>query len=1087
MAQRPVKGWCVAMQEKKIAPVDTDNKGAAVTDSVATDSTFPEAENQSFDCYEEPQKESIQACEKETEALKIDLIFTSDTPKTAGQTATAAVTYGERPIAAAAAVGWKVEIVTDSATSRKHPAEFAVLTKTVERSSRNTAGNFRSYPSVAAMATGKGSVVIGFDTEFVNVERRDPELGWIGEDADSARKIVSYQFAALDPADASKLRLAVVIPLDYRGPRGTRIARLSFEKALNLVITTFELHKHPLAQGWGPQGVSRAEVVDDDGKKHPSWWFKKKKNVSATALPITLVAHYQAADLTTFVDKRKMLNTWEAAYPGRSSTQKALAKAPGVDGKRARWLERDLVDVLRTVISASGGVVTSKPIHLVLDGTNHRWARPVALSIRDTMAHSGARPLADLGDSVGIPKLTIPDGWIERMDEYWQEFAVDFLAYSINDAIIALEYCNAVYGDGTELPLTLPTGAARAVKEIIKGELDGGSKEFNAVFGGLCEVDKDEGNPDPGVENHLDYYRKRELQPLDGAAATWLHANACAFRGGYNMAAEIGIFQRPTFDFDLQSCYPTAASCVLDVDFLHQDGVIARTVNNEILSLGDFAEWGPLTPFVGFVSFNFPDAVVFPTIPVPVDGSMVYTRSSGEGRGVWASGPEIWAALMLGAEVTCQIGHFARVLVGEDGGPSRLLREAFKQLIDDRARAKKEFGAKSFEQDIIKLMANSPYGKLAQGVMGQSGWNAWAQEQEEVGGSAITSPYHATYTTALTRAVLLLTLNALHDAGYSTPSCTTDGFITDAPFDVVDSLDQLGLGEIWREAREALTGSREMWEQKHQQSDLLNITTRANFSRQPGGVLAHGGYKLPEHIVEDSQEDRDHMYDLMVTREGALPMTMKAFPSLRELSRVENRLDFAPKLVHKELTIEFDRKRRPIPDGMTADFVIIDGRKFEVAHVHTVPWDTPEDCRLGRSIDKGLKRFDKDLGQTVWARSPVRRTRAQWEDYFDRLDQLLDEDGRIAEQERLERISKGIVIAQRQGVIDIPWLAPGRPLAERLDAFECFGLPRPRERFWNHARSKTERQIEVELDEIAPFVQEMMLVDPFDESEEGVA
>lgn len=1086
MAQRPAKGWCVAVQHKKNAPVTADNKGAEVTDSVVNNSTVSTPENQGFDRNEEPQNEPLQACEKQTEALKIGVIRTPDTSKTAAQTATAAATYGERPIDAAAVVGWKVEIVTDSATSRKHPAEFAVLTRTVDRSSRSTAGSFRSYPSVAAMATGKGSIVIGFDTEFVNVERCDPELGWIGEDADSARKIVSYQFATIDPTDSTKLRLAVVIPRPYHGPRGTRIARLSFEKALNLVISAFELHKHPLARGWKSQGVSRSEVVDAGGKKHPSWWFKKKKNVSATALPITLVAHFQHADLTTFIDHRKLLNTWEAAYPGRSKY--VATKKPGVDGRRVRWLEGDLPDIMRAVISASGGLVSPKPVHLVLDGENHRWARPVALSIRDTMAHSGARPLAALGDSVGVPKLKVPGNWIERMDEYWQEFAVDFLAYSINDAIIALEYCNAVYGDNADLPLTLPTGAARAVRRIISDELGGGSKVFNAVFGGLCEVEKDEDNVDPGVENHLDYYRRRELQPLDGAAATWLHANACAFRGGYNMAAEIGIFQRPTFDFDLQSCYPTAASCVLDVDFLHQDGVIARTVNNEKLSLGDFAEWGPLTPFVGFVSFNFPDTVAFPTIPVPIEGSMIFTRSSGDGRGVWASGPEIWAALMLGAEVTCQIGHFGRVLVNEDGAPSRLLREAFKQLLDDRARAKKEFGPKSFEQDIIKLMANSPYGKLAQGVQGASGWNSWAQEREPVGGSAITSPYHACYTTALTRAVLLLTLNALHDAGHSTPSCTTDGFITDAPFDVVDALDQLGLGDIWREAREALTGSREMWEQKHQQSDLLNITTRANFSRQPGGVLAHGGFKLPPHIVVDSQADRDFMYNLLVTREGALPMSMKAFPSLHELSRIENRLDFVPKLVHKELTIEFDRKRRPVPDGMTADFVIIDGRKFEVAHVHTVPWDTPEDCRLGRSIDKGLKRYDKDLEQTVWTRSPVRRTRAQWLDYFDRLDQLLDEDGRIAEQERLERISKGIVIAQRQGVIDIPWLAPGRPLAERLDAFECFGLPRPRERFWNHARSKTERQIEVELNEIAPFVQEMMLVDPFDESDtEGVA
>lgn len=578
------------MQHKKNAPVAADNKGAGFTDSVAADSTFPDAESQGFSGDEKLVDEPLQACGKEPETSKIDLICTPDTPKTAAQAATAAVTYGARPIDAAAAVGWEVEVITDSATSRKYPAQFAVLTKAVERSSRSTAGNFRCYPSVAAMASDKESIVIGFDTEFVNVVRHDPELGWVGEDVESARKIASYQFATVDPVDSTRLRLAVVIPLPYDGPRGTRVARLSFEKALNLVITAFELHKHPLARGWKAQGVSRAEVIDSSGKKHPSWWFKKKNNVSASALPLTLVAHYQHADLTTFIDHRKLLNTWEAAYPGRSKYE--VTKKPGVDGRRARWLEGGLPDIMRAVISASGGLVSPKPVHLVLDGENRRWARPVALSIRDTMSHSGARPLVALGDSVGVPKLKVPGNWIERMDEYWQEFPVDFLEYSINDAIIALEYCNAVYGDNADLPLTLPTGAARAVRRIISDELGGGSKVFNAVFGGLCEVEKHEDNADPGVENHLDYYRRRELQPLDGAAATWLHANACAFRGGYNMAAEIGIFQRATFDFDLQSCYPTAASCVLDVDFLHQDGVIARTVNNEQLSLDDFDGWG---------------------------------------------------------------------------------------------------------------------------------------------------------------------------------------------------------------------------------------------------------------------------------------------------------------------------------------------------------------------------------------------------------------------------------------------------------------------------------------------------------------
>lgn len=1016
-------------------------------------------------------------------ASKKDLIGTREGAVSAGIPAQAALAYGEGPIAAAAADGWHVERVGDASTSRKYPARFFVLTKTVERTATRTTGGFGSYPSVVGMRSGKGSIVIGFDTEFVSAEVFDAERGWIGESEQVKRRILSYQFAVIDPTDPDRLRLAVILPSVYEGPVGPRIARLSFDRALELVITALGLHEHPLAEGWTHKGVSRQEVVDNKGIFHRGWWFRQKGE-HAHALPITLVAHFQQADLTAFVDPVKMHNTWDVSYPSR----KHRSKSPGYSGYRNRRLDEREPDILRTVTSASAGMVSPKPVEMVLPGDNKRWARPVIVSIRDTMAQSGASKLSELGDAVGVPKLDVPDNWISRMDEYLLTHPVNFLQYASNDAVIALEYVSQMYGEDQEVALTLPTAAARGVRSIITKELVERETScmpkslFNSVFGGLSKVTKTS-ELTCSVENQLPYYRQRELQPLDGAAASWIHSCALGFQGGYNMSAELGLFEQTTHDLDLQSCYPTSSSTIWDVDYMHPEGVILDTINNVDLSLDDFREGGPLTPFVGFVSFEFPESVAFPCLPVPVDGSMVYPRTSGGARGVWAMAPEVWLALRLGARVTCQIGHFGRTLRLDDDTPSRLLRRPYKTLLDDRARAKKEFGKKSFQQTVLKLMANSPYGKLAQGVMGQCRWDAWAQERDEIGGSAITSPWHASMTTSLPRAVLLATLNQLHDLGYSTPSCTTDGFITDAPLDVVDGLDLYGLSDIWRETREALTGSRSMWEEKHTQTDLLNITTRANFSRQPGGVLAHGGYKLPEGIEADSQADRDYMYDLMVSRDKALPVTMKVFPSLQELTRVNNRLDFSPVVVRKQHAIEFDRKRRPVPDGMTADTVMIGDEGFEVAHVRTVPWNSPEECELGRSVDKGLKRWDDELGESVWKRSPVRRTCEQWLDYFDRLQVLLDEDGSIAEGERRDRISKGIVIAQRQGVIDIPWLGSNRPLAARLDVFEKFGLPRPKERFWSHARSKTERQIEIDLDAIEPYVEAMLAVDPFVTSE----
>ena len=232
---------------------------------------------------------SLGTASKDTLASQKDVIGTREEDKTSSQRPLAATPYGEGPIAAAAANGWQVSRVADTATSRKHPASFVVLTKTVERTATRATGGFGSYPSVQGMRSGKGSVVIGFDTEFVGADSFDAERGWIGESEQVTRRIVSYQFAAIDPTDADRLRLAVVLPAIYPGPRGPRVARLSFGKALELAITALGLHEHPLAEGWTAKGVPRQAVVDAAGKWHREWWFRQKGE-HAHALPITLVA-----------------------------------------------------------------------------------------------------------------------------------------------------------------------------------------------------------------------------------------------------------------------------------------------------------------------------------------------------------------------------------------------------------------------------------------------------------------------------------------------------------------------------------------------------------------------------------------------------------------------------------------------------------------------------------------------------------------------------------------------------------------------------------------------------------------------------
>ena len=123
--------------------------------------------------------------------------------------------------------------------------------------------------------------------------------------------------------------------------------------------------------------------------------------------------------------------------------------------------------------------------------------------------------------------------------------------------------------------------------------------------------------------------------------------------------------------------------------------------------------------------------------------------------------------------------------------------------------------------------------------MGQNGWNAYREEMENIGGSAVTSPYHASMVTSLVRASLLAVSNQTKIL-----SATTDGVIT--ADDDLERYDLFGLADILRESRLALADDDAIWEIKHRQSDLVNLSTRANVSLEPGGVLAKGGVKVPK-------------------------------------------------------------------------------------------------------------------------------------------------------------------------------------------------------------------------------------------------
>lgn len=676
--------------------------------------------------------------------------------------------------------------------------------------------DFSSLPTVEAMGTGRRTWVIGFDTEFTN-------------EPDGTRTIDSYQFSTLDPEDTTQRVDVVILPLQGQ--------RIFVEDALYLVVREaglWAVSKNPEAMT--DKGVARRHFWQDDDD------YKKVMDAlySRFAIQLTLACHYGSADLTAFAQPT----------PRKNGSEK-------------------YADIMRHVTSASGGLVSLRPVRITRSDGRGRWWVPMSVTVRDTMGHAPpkSKGLDVLGESCGIPKIEVSEGRKKFMTGFRHDRLVEFLEYGVNDALIVVEYLARIWGDNVLPPVTLSGGGASAMRAgVMKywsshGLLTDSTASFRARFQGLYKAKDSEVEVDSA--EGLSYYMVHEMVPVDGDATVMHAACAKAFHGGLNTCPQPGYYAFQTYDLDLQSAYPTAMASIIDIDY--EAGCVHDVIKDRALSEDDFA-LGYVTPLVAFVSWNFPEEVE-PTIPVVVDGSIIYPRTSqgcgaaqGDGmngsysgvHGAWAAGPEILLALRLGATVHCQMGYLGRVLTVDAESeadddveqiPSRSMRSAVQVMVKDRATAKRVYGKKSIQELVIKIATNSCYGKLAQDLDPQNAWQSFVQEMHDIGGSAVTSPYHAMMITSLVRAMLLAVMNDLRGRVYSV---TTDGCIADVDGDVIEAMDFHGLSELFQDARTALVGDSTVWEVKHSQTDLVNVTTRGNSSMQEEGVLAKDGLKAPK-------------------------------------------------------------------------------------------------------------------------------------------------------------------------------------------------------------------------------------------------
>lgn len=899
-----------------------------------------------------------------------------------------------------------------------------------------TLSNFGDFESLKALRSDKDSLLIGFDAE------------WFSE----PRYILSWQFSVV--YDVYLFEYVVLNTNDKLLSLDFAISKILSDlgyKAYNyndyvkhVACVGFNGNGDPIWEKFDAQGngalISNSSIIHPLFKDSTGAWEPGSHTIDE-AHDLEEINKFAPADYRDW--------NWSklrAYFPAETKESVTIVCHTGKVDLSTLFVKDDYSNYLRYTSEIQGGAISLQPVSRRLkcydkSYVGNRYVYNVSLNFRDTMGHApaGKKKLSDLGDAVGINKIGSDDIDKSRMDKLLIDNPQLFFEYASRDSTVTVLYASSLYGYDKEMPVTLTSATANVMRESMKKYLGcEDNKEFNRVYRGLEKIVKGK------VKSSVGYSENSNMEPINVKAGDVQMYAREAYHGGYNGSFEIGWFSKLTNDFDLQNAYPTAMVMVPDINW---EDPIKYTLDKGYISLKHwedsvFGGYNPMLPVVARIKFKFAAPVKYPCIPINVEGRLVYPRTSHGLDVVYATGPEIFLALKLGAEIYCENGWVLNPLRLDDGSISYSLRASVLDLVRDRRSAQDKYAKKCLEELTLKTMVNSGYGKNAQNVIDKHSWSAFKEAMEALGDSVITNPVSATLTTSFVRAVLLATMNEAKEKGFSIYSVTTDGFISDIPdVKTLEAFDLFGFEPIMRESRNILTENKDdsIWEIKHSQNELLNLTTRGNVAPTLGGVCAHNSTRTP--YVSGSLEDRLWFIDKCLSRDGRVEYKIEEWTKFKDLARGKN---FSSRTVPKRVSMDFDMKRKPVRDSFKTVVVDLGSKKYKISNFDTEPFEDVKEARFYKS--------KKDL-------CPVLRDNRHWKEFWFKIDnnatgkQVRKKDG--IEWSKLT----SCVMGHRKGLWVIDKLEEGTT-QEKCDWLNSLELSdkKFKESDWKNAR-RAERQV----------------------------
>lgn len=553
----------------------------------------------------------------------------------------------------------------------------------------------------------------------------------------------------------------------------------------------------------------------------------------------------------------------------------------------------------------------------------------------------GGMGLAECGELLGLPKLTIPAPYsITNMREYLLGDRAGFEAYALRDAEIAVRYALQVRNFCARelmidrVPATI---GAMAVSRFTKT-----LKENNM-------------SPEVCLGTHI---KTRELWLTEKQAFRTIKNPASVpsrelfetfpincYHGGRNECFMMGVTPSDHwYDYDLAGAYTTGLLDILTPDY----GNIRLSKNPD-----DYC--GHVMGFA-LVTFRFPESVPYPSLPVRTDQYGLFFPLSGES---WATAPEIELALSLGAEMTIHNGIIVPWICDtspHNSESTSVFLPFVQQVRENRNRHIKG----SLEEKFWKEIGNSLYGKLAQGLRAKTAFDTARGLYRSLPPSSVTQPFFAAHVTGFIRAVVGELMNAL-PSDSSVVSVTTDGFLTNCPLDKINMSGPLS--SRFQSLCDIVDPGSSMLTCKHEVSQLIAMKTRGQLTyRAIQGkpvVHARAGVKPPADIPRSDYND--YMVDLYLNRLPGQTLSRSTLISTREMWLSESDLVYREQDIR--LNLEFDFKRQPVQPAMNEGHLLMFSR----------PWDNMEEALQQRSL------FDD------WRQTHTLKTLADWDDWCDFL------------------------------------------------------------------------------------------------------